>query len=127
METQMTSFNIKKLALTALLMILGIGLFANPGGKNPKVIKKKKETKRTLSANELALYENVEEFYQIEYTSRIQKTIKAEVITKVIVYDMAGNVLQEQDASKQEIDLFHLPKGAKLLMKEGSIHYYVVL
>ena len=127
MNKQMRLFTGKKLALTVLLMVFGFGLFAGPKGKNPKHVQKKKGITRTLSADELALYDTMEKFYQENYTAVVDQTVTAEVITKVVVYDLAGNLLQEQGADLKKIDLRKLPQGAKLLMKEGSIHYYIVM
>jgi len=125
MKTSKTFLPGKTLALTALLMVFSFGLFAAPGKGKKDVKKEKNDITRTLSVDEAALYDSVEDFYQENYTNTIQKTVKIETVSKVIVYDMAGNVLQEQSA--EAINLAKLPTNAKLLMKENGVHYYVVL
>ena len=93
MKTRSNFFTKKTILFTALLMVFGFGLFATPG-KGDKGNKSKKEVTSTLSADELALYENVEAFYQKNYKKVLNETVKDEQIAKVMVYDMAGNLLQ---------------------------------
>lgn len=125
-------FNVKEIALTALLMVVGFGLFAaGPQGKDEAKNRKKKKQNitsvaKTLSADELALYESVEQFYQENYAKLVNSTEANSPITKVIVYDMAGNVLQEQNAAKKKIDLSVLPAKAKLLMTDNGTQFYLV-
>jgi len=122
MKTQSNFFTKKTFILTALLMVFGFGLFASPGGGD-----KAKKAPKTLSADEMALYQSVEAFYQKNYQSIVDQTIEKEQITKVMVYDLLGNVLQTQDSSVKAINLDKLPAKAKLLMKENGIHYYIVM
>ena len=127
MKTRKSLFTTKKIALTTLLMAFGFGLFASPGKGDQKLKKNKRETTRTLSADESALYENVEAFYHKNYTKVVDETVNEEIVSKVVVYDMAGTVLQEQAAKVTKIDLAKLPANAKILMQENGVHYYIVL
>lgn len=132
MNSHKKFFNVNKIALTAILMAFGFGLFATgPEGKGATKVRKKKRfdvtgVKRTLSADESTLYKSVEEFYQKNYASIADDTETSDHITKVLVYDLTGNVLQEQDGSKKKVDLTKLPAHAKLLMTDNGTQYYLV-
>lgn len=129
MKTNKKFFQVKTLTLTALLMVFGFGLFANgiQGKDESKARKKNRNNTTALSADKIALYKSVEDFYQKNYTDVVNETVTTEKITKVVVYDMAGNILQEQNANTTKIDLAKLPAHAKLLMKENSTHFYIVM
>ncbi|MGB0521377.1 MAG: hypothetical protein ACPGJS_00385 [Flammeovirgaceae bacterium] len=133
MENQSKFLSTKKIAITALLMTFGFGLFATgPEGKNATKERKKErvsvaEVIKTLSADEAILYKSVDEFYQKNYVQVADHVAANEQVAKVIVYDLAGNVLQEQDGKKGEIDLSKLPAHAKLLMTENGTQFYLVM
>lgn len=95
-------------------------------GKGQKEQKKKKTMR--LSADEQILFEKLTKENQQEL--KIANDDMPELATnykKILVYNMAGDLLQEQDTKKAAIDLTKLPKGAKLLTIEDDLAIYLVL
>lgn len=117
------------IALVCILIAVSSTAFGAPKTTKTLKGKGKKEQKKTmrLSADELALFEKLEKEHQ-EELKIAEKDVEGVVsYKKVIVYDMAGNVLHEQDSAKTTIDLFKLPKGAKLLTVDRDLAIYIVL
>lgn len=90
---------------------------------------KKSQKKATMqfSADKIALFTQLEKEYQAELKTAKKEISESPNYKKVLVYDMAGNLLQEQDSQKATIDLDKLPKGAKLLTVDDDLAIYVVL
>ena len=114
------------LALICIILVSANTVSATPiakidgGGKDKKTVKK-------LTTDEFSLLQKLEKEHRLEL-----KTIKTEELEttdykKVLVYDMAGNLLQEQDSQKATINLSKLPKNAKLLTVDNDLAIYVVL
>lgn len=96
----------------------------NGGGKGHK----EQKTTKKLTKNELSLLQKLEKEHQIDIADiNVDEVISTTNYKKVLVYDMAGNLLQEQDATKTTIDLTLLPKGAKILMVDNDLAIYMVL
>jgi hypothetical protein len=112
-----------KKSLFTLAILIGIfsTSFANNGGHEGDSAKAKSPEK-TLTVDEQALLDQLNAELEISFDDMLQALEEAPV-TKVVVYDMAGNILQEQS---ENISLDKLPKGANLLMTEGQTQYYLV-
>ena len=123
---------IREIVIALVCILIAISSTAFGATKTTKTTLKgkgKKEQKKTmrLSADELALFEKLEKEHQEELKTAEKYVEGAINYKKVIVYDMAGNVLHEQDSQKMTIDLFKLPKGAKLLTVDEDLAIYIVL
>ena len=132
MKTQPGKFNPTKIALTAMIMFFSFGLFAKGGGKNDTKIQKQNhlnvaELKKSLGADEAALYDQVSTFNEANYREDFSLEPESDKIDKIIVYDLSGNVLHSQTVLKSKLDLSKLPSNAKLLMKKDGTHYYLVM
>lgn len=88
---------------------------------------KKQKTTKTLTTDELALFEKLEKEHQLELETIKTTEVETTNYQKVLVYDMVGNLLQEQDSQKANIDLSKLPKQAKLLTVDNDLAIYIVL
>lgn len=74
---------------------------------------------------EESLVSDLEEFYFFNFELDLLDQIM-DVPTEVIVYDFKGGILYTDNSEAGKIDLSKLPNGVQLLMKEGSVHYYIV-
>ncbi|MGB0521952.1 MAG: hypothetical protein ACPGJS_03280 [Flammeovirgaceae bacterium] len=124
---------IREIVIALVCILIAISSTAFGAAKTTKTNLKGKgtqeKTKRTaLTADELALFKLLEKEHQAEQLE-IAKISDTETINykKVLVYDMAGTLLQEQDSQKAAIDLLKLPKGAKLLTVDDDLAIYIVL
>jgi hypothetical protein len=114
----------KKSLITLALLI---GIFATAFAENGDPKKKDAEAtpvekNQTLTADEQVLLTELEAELEISLEQMLEDLTPAP-ITKVVVYDLSGKVLQEQAG---KINLDQLPKGANLLMTEGQTQYYLV-
>ena len=117
------------IAIFCIFLAISNSAFAAPttkidgGGKDPK----EQKTTKKLTKSELALFQKLNKEHALELTTIKINNITLSSDKKVLVYDMAGNLLQEQDATKTTIDLNKLPKGAKILTVDNDLAIYVVL
>ena len=122
---------IREIVIALVCILLAISNTAFGHGTTGKPVKgegkqnQKKEIK--LTTDELALLDML----QKEEKAELKATKTTESFNsqyhKVLVYDMGGNLLQEQDGTKTTIDLDKLPKGAKLLSENDGLAIYLVL
>ena len=87
----------------------------------------KKATKRALTKEEVIVFKKLDTYRK----EVVEKSIESEVLPapsykKVVVLDINGKVIQEQDASKAPINMTLLPSGATFFMTEGEVKYYMV-
>jgi hypothetical protein len=80
----------------------------------------------TLSNIELSLLDEIDAYFAETYEPDILDRL-FEQPTQVIVYDLLGGTAYEANNLEGDIDMGKLPNGAQFLMKEGSIHYYIIL
>lgn len=115
--------------LAGIFLVLSNSVFAEPiskiDGKGEG--NKKQKTTKSLTTDELALFEKLEKEHQQELKSIKTTAFETTNYKRVLVYDMAGNLLQEQDGQKAKIDLNKLPKKAKLLTVSDDLAIYIVL
>lgn len=105
----------KSIVLFAFVLGLTSTVFAHNEGE------KAEKPTRKLSVEEKALKDKLTSELEVSLED-ILGTTNTE-ITKVIVYDTNGEVIQIQS---NDINLEHLPKGSSLLMKEGGTQYYIL-
>ena len=111
------------LAIVTVLVTLSSSVYANgiPEKSNAK------ETKQAaaLTMEELALETELNAEFEISI-DEVVESVLAENIETVKVYNVAGELVQEQNL-ESGIDLDALPKGAEFLMTSGTEQYYIVM
>ena len=115
------------IAIVCIILAISNTAFAAPTTKLDGGGKGHKETTKKLTTNELALFQKLEKEHQIELAAIKIDELETTDYKKILVYDMAGNLLQEQDSQKATINLNKLPKGAKLLTIDNDLAIYLVL
>jgi len=118
----------KVLAIIAsLILVMSNTAFAAPGGDGNGEGKGKGKKVKTLSADELALFQTLENEHKLELATLNIDALETVTYKKVLVYDITGKLLQEQDGQKTLVNLNKLPKNAKLLLVDNQMAIYVVM
>ena len=117
------------IAIVCIILAISNTAFAAPTTKTDGGGKGHKEQTSTkkLTANELALFQKLEKEQKTELAAIKIDELETADYKKILVYDMAGNLLQEQNSQKATINLSKLPKGAKLLTVDNDLAIYLVL
>ena len=111
------------LAIVTVLVTLSSSVYAN--GIPEKSNAKENKQAATLTLEELALETELNEEFEISI-DEVVESVLTENIETVKVYNVAGELLQEQNL-ETGIDFNNLPEGAELLMTSGAEQYYIVM
>jgi len=111
----------KSIIFIALIIGLSTLVFAN---NNNETDKKKTEESKELTVEQAQLLTELEA-QEANENLNVDQILAGltEQVERVLVYDLEGNLLVEQN---EEINLEALRQGADLLMKEGTTQFYIV-
>ena len=110
----------KNTILTIVFLIGLIGTtFANNGTNKRDSTK---TNQKELTQDQKELLNQLEEELTVEIDIQNLVSELEVTISKVVVYDMEGNVIHEQSGT---VDFNKLPKNANSLMTEGTTKYYL--
>jgi hypothetical protein len=121
-----------KIVVASILSVLLVGSsfissFAtdNPKKDSLKKEEKKQETKATYSQEEVKFIAEMDSYYAKKYSNPLN--VVQSKVEKVIVVNLAGNVVQELSVTDHQEHESKLPAGAEKLMVKGNTAYYIVL
>ena len=115
----------KKLILAIVTVLVTLSASANTNGIPEKSNTKETKQAAVLTVEELALEMELNEEFEISI-DEVVESVLAENIETVKVYNVAGELVQEQNL-ETGIDTDNLPAGAELLMTSGTEQYYIVM
>ncbi|MGB0525488.1 MAG: hypothetical protein ACPGJS_21105 [Flammeovirgaceae bacterium] len=89
--------------------------------------KKGQKAAKALSVDELTLLQNLEKEHEKELEMLKAEELENTRYTKLVVYDLEGNLLHKQDSKNAAIDYKQLPASAKLLITVDELAIYLVM
>ena len=96
--------------------------------RNSRVTKVSKEVAKkpeaTLSAEEISFQEEMIAYHTKKYSNPMK--IVQSKLEKVVVVDMDGKVIFEEELTDHKVHETHLPVGANKLMVHSNTAYYIV-